>query len=935
MKKQPATSRFFHAKSSAYDPEVGIDTTTQSSPGNAQNEAKLALEAALKPAVHRLKRLDGQVTYHPETDKLTLSYTLNDTLYLERFDTQAAFQKHLKTEFAQMAKQAYPDIDIWVLPLYIDPEQNEAAQDMFCYFDGDKVEVLGNWQEHTAKFHLYEKLTNQAKYSRACDIELTDTKQTLSVCDAAVSKDVDYRSEYRFIETTDKKSAKYHIQCQKIRAIGAKQFTAEQDPNYGKWTAQDIVKNVVLIALVMGGAYYLAWFFRPEVMRYFNLRMSTGNNGLPDVAASSTPDVAADGMCTPDTIVYADTSGDVLRPSIAAFPNGKLILVSDSSTIDGDNHGVIAQALLSDLTAVDTAKQVNVYTADYQGAADVVTFGNDTFIDAHNTEGQDGDSTGMVMRVGTVVGGATTLVGPEYPLFNYTMDAQEYPSLSVIPDPTENLVVAVGESNWQDGWLDGLFARVFKLDAVTKNLSHLNFDAFRVSSTNVGNQILGAVLGMPGRKIAIALYSDPENDGSYSTYFQQLTVDVDNKILSRDFSDVFVGNTDTNLENDNAKLALIFEEGHYRITYMKWDGPTEGFNIYTATVTTSGTPSTPELVNTGYKNGNQMHPAMANNGQYTLIVWDSDGEDGFGKGIVGQLYQNGAAVGDRILFNCDITNDQSWPTVAVSNGNFIVGWQSDGVGIAATVYTPPTSFDKFDVTNLFQQVTYTQNMPYDFKDMVITSPSATDTSEIKELNPAAGDLTAETSGEAQHTFNDGSGLMSITGPSQDASQVLASMKYVPSPDFKEDFVITTRFVSGSGEIKTGQIDMYGKRQITPLLVISIVGASLATVFYTGKGTYWLHEKRKARKLKKAKGKEPVPQGTESGDLGPSEIHAEAGQGSALNWDDWRSARAQQSDAELISERAASSATATEIDVGEVLEGAAIVAESVAAIGLHP
>jgi hypothetical protein len=85
-------------------------------------------------------------------------------------------------------------------------------------------------------------------------------------------------------------------------------------------------------------------------------------------------------------------------------------------------------------------------------------------------------------------------------------------------------------------------------------------------------------------------------------------------------------------------------------------------------------------VNT-WTTGSQRFPSIASlsNGGF-VVVWDSWGQDGSGWGVYGQRFDaNGNKVGSEFQVNTWTTNNQGIPSIAsLSNGGFVVVWQSDG-----------------------------------------------------------------------------------------------------------------------------------------------------------------------------------------------------------------------------------------------------------------
>ena len=92
-------------------------------------------------------------------------------------------------------------------------------------------------------------------------------------------------------------------------------------------------------------------------------------------------------------------------------------------------------------------------------------------------------------------------------------------------------------------------------------------------------------------------------------------------------------------------------------------------------------PSLDGTVNT-VTNGDQSEVAVAsNNGQQSVVVWTSAGEDGSGNGVFARRYANGAASGAVFRVNTTTSGNQEEPAVAMdASGNFVVAWRGLGSG---------------------------------------------------------------------------------------------------------------------------------------------------------------------------------------------------------------------------------------------------------------
>lgn len=76
-----------------------------------------------------------------------------------------------------------------------------------------------------------------------------------------------------------------------------------------------------------------------------------------------------------------------------------------------------------------------------------------------------------------------------------------------------------------------------------------------------------------------------------------------------------------------------------------------------------------------YTTSDQYAPAIACNGSVYFVAWRSNGQDGSGTGIYGQIYsKNGTAIGNEFLINESTSGSQDSPYVTTDGSNFFVTW---------------------------------------------------------------------------------------------------------------------------------------------------------------------------------------------------------------------------------------------------------------------
>jgi len=111
-------------------------------------------------------------------------------------------------------------------------------------------------------------------------------------------------------------------------------------------------------------------------------------------------------------------------------------------------------------------------------------------------------------------------------------------------------------------------------------------------------------------------------------------------------------------------------------------GPRANTDVYVRILNGSGSFVTGALPANTYTAGNQQDAdiAVLSNGNI-VVVWSSDGQDGDGSGVYGQLLTSGGArIGGEFQVNGNSSMNQSDPAVtAVGDGGFVVAWVSEVV----------------------------------------------------------------------------------------------------------------------------------------------------------------------------------------------------------------------------------------------------------------
>ena len=149
-------------------------------------------------------------------------------------------------------------------------------------------------------------------------------------------------------------------------------------------------------------------------------------------------------------------------------------------------------------------------------------------------------------------------------------------------------------------------------------------------------------------------------------------------------------NTTTALGQSESSIATL-NDGGFVVTWTSGgnqDGSADG--IYAQRYDANGVTQGGELRVNTYTVGGQDNPSIAalSNGGF-VVTWDSNGQDGSGKGVYAQRYDaNGVTQGGEFRVNTHTTDWQDDSAiVALNDGGFVVTWDSRGQdGSLAGVY---------------------------------------------------------------------------------------------------------------------------------------------------------------------------------------------------------------------------------------------------------
>jgi len=193
--------------------------------------------------------------------------------------------------------------------------------------------------------------------------------------------------------------------------------------------------------------FLVAWTCNTQSKVFVKQFNYTGHNQTDDIQVSS----------------YAGGSQE--QPDIAVLSNGNFVVTWESWLEDGSGDGVFLRIFNSTLQNQTNDIQVNGYTDNNQMRPSITCLSsNESFVVAWDSMGQDGDLTGVYLKIFDYSGQNQT---DEIQINSYTTS---YQAIVVLDSFSDDTFIATWESNGQDGGDSGVFMRYF--NAAGQNLTN-------------------------------------------------------------------------------------------------------------------------------------------------------------------------------------------------------------------------------------------------------------------------------------------------------------------------------------------------------------------------------------------------------------------------------------------------------------------------------
>ena len=214
-----------------------------------------------------------------------------------------------------------------------------------------------------------------------------------------------------------------------------------------------------------------------------------------------------------ETIVNETAASWQIAPDVTRTPGGGYVVAWQSEDQDGSFAGVYARHFGSDDTPLNNEFRLNVETDGYQNYPRIATLADGRLIAVWESEGQDGDGNGVFARLFSADG---TPEGTEFQINEYFPSYQSHPDVTPL---VEGGFAVAWTSYGQDGDRNGVYTRAFGIDGAPMG------SETRVAQTTHDNQENASVVGLSDGTYLVEFTSDGELGGVAHSYMARFNAD--------------------------------------------------------------------------------------------------------------------------------------------------------------------------------------------------------------------------------------------------------------------------------------------------------------------------------------------------------------------------------------------------------------------------
>jgi hypothetical protein len=358
--------------------------------------------------------------------------------------------------------------------------------------------------------------------------------------------------------------------------------------------------------------------------------------------------------------------GDQVNSHIALGNNGGYLVWEDSAA-DGDETGIVAARLNSNVDLEYEVFSVNTTTAGSQTNPKVALTGNSGALFVWENSGD---------IYGRFLNEEGYFSAEDFRINSYEEDLQQNACVATLPNGN---IAVVWESEGQDGHRKGVFGQIFASDGSPVGAE------FGVNQNTFQNQRTPSVLATKTNQLLVVWVSESPVDGSGSNF----GVCVWGRYFSADGTPVGdeVQLTETSLlaanpamsENENGDIVLVFSGLHNPALEMAdLSGTAPNWSINAVSLNDLSRAPFASTVISDESGNDQAVPLIVSSGDRFLSLWTGFGGAGSGSDVYGGVLDSDLKnVGSPAILNTSVKSLQYMPSASVDvDGNITAVWSS-------------------------------------------------------------------------------------------------------------------------------------------------------------------------------------------------------------------------------------------------------------------
>jgi len=317
--------------------------------------------------------------------------------------------------------------------------------------------------------------------------------------------------------------------------------------------------------------------------------------------------------------------------------------------------------LVADEAGLDDRElAVNTFTEHRQQWPWIDTFDDGRFVAVWQSDHQDGSGSGIFAQF---FNADATQSGDEFQVNTHTAGHQAMPKAASLSDGGV-VIVWAGEFQDGDGW--GVFGQRYDKKGRKQRAT------FPVNNYTGGDQVMAFVEVFSDDRFVVVWQSYGQDGEEYGIFGQ-----VFDSRASRIGSE-FQVNSVTEGKQRFPSVAAYGRDDYVVV----WESSTESrYDVFAQRFDPKGKRVGEQFQVNSYIRGGQRWPIVESMGRKGYVVmWTSEGQDGSGRGIYGQLYAaDGTRKGEEFPVNTTSAGHQWLPHVAVyPDGRFVALWMGEG-----------------------------------------------------------------------------------------------------------------------------------------------------------------------------------------------------------------------------------------------------------------